>query len=282
MVSYGSCQDSMPTLKQLILNDLIQEIIILENKKENFQDWSIGNTNIQLDHEVLTHEKLTVYNSDENIGFGPGMRKLFAITKTRYALIINPDCILTKNGFEDLYKHISDCNCAVTSGSLVRPDNHIDAKNPYLNFLNSKSVMEASKEHKNFFKFSYFTGALALFDVPKLIEAGNYSDFFMYFDEIDTTLKLHRSGYEAHFIDAVVGIHLRGLTTLDGGPNKSIFTAYWASNSAIRFTRKHKPMLLPYVFFFRFLWAVKLFLSGQKMSSVSVLSALRDATFKDK
>lgn len=277
IVSYGTCIDSIPTIEKLVSSELVSEVLVIENKRGCILDWTPGRKENEAIKFVLGHKKLKVFESENNIGFGPAVQKLFLKARSQYALIINPDCIISENGLSELYEHMASCNCAVVSGCLIRPNKQIDAKNPSMNLFSTKSRMNCKRISKHFLRFTYFTGALALFDVSKLIKAGNYSSLFMYFDEIDTTKKLHKAGYEIHFIDKIVGTHSRGLTTLDNKSKKSDFTAYWSTNSSIKFTRIHNPQFLPFVYIARFLWAVILFLKGQRRAALAVWEGIKQS-----
>jgi GT2 family glycosyltransferase len=277
MVSYGSCSESIPTLRELILNQDVSKIYVLENDFLKSADWEANNYN-NADHiDVLIHKKITVIQSDINIGFGPGMRELFSLVETKYALIVNPDCSLSSGGIRYLLNHISNCNCAVVSGVLQKPNGEIDAKLPFMILPIAKTVMNSNSIYSNFLLKTYFPGALALFNVKSILSVGNYSNLFMYFDEIDTTFKLNKAGYKSHFIDNIVGFHSRGLTTLNASGSKSNFTAYWATRSSLTFTAQNLPLYFPTVLLARIFWGFFLLLSKQSQLGINIFKGIVDS-----
>ena len=153
------------------------KILIIENSKK-------------FDHKYFLKKKFPKINiicSGDNLGYGKGNNLGLKLTKTNYALILNPDIICEKNFFNNLSKIINkniDFNimgCQYSNDKTFMPAGYFDAnknfdfkKNFYGNKINSLSKVE------------WVTGCSMLINLKKFKKKNIFDkNFFLYFEEFD-------------------------------------------------------------------------------------------------
>ena len=99
------------------------KILIIENSKK-------------FDHEYFLKKKFPKINiicSGDNLGYGKGNNLGLKLTKTNYALILNPDIICEKNFFNNLSKIINKninfniMGCQYSNDKTFMPAGYFDA-----------------------------------------------------------------------------------------------------------------------------------------------------------
>jgi GT2 family glycosyltransferase len=266
IVSYGSKNDIKANLALLSNSGLINAIFVLENSKAHASDWesfSVGTVDF---HVIL---------SEENLGYGAGVRKLLDQIASSHCLILNPDCRPIEGALEILLQHQSDCNCVLVSGTLLNGLGDLDSYFPYVNLLTSQPTQVGPKKNVNsIFRMSIFPGAFFLVDIERYRNSDGYSKMFLYFDEMDTVCQLSRNNQVFHLLDIPVGIHSRASTTGDSFSKKTPFTAYWSTRNAIVVWEEYFPWYLPSILVFRLMNALRYFFIGNYRASYATLSGI--------
>jgi GT2 family glycosyltransferase len=258
-VVFGNLQEAIGNLEKLSSLDIIDEILILENSNvgdvnENFQ-LSLHN------FPDLVVDKFSLYTKKRNLGFGPGVQYLIEQAKNEILLVINPDCEPDVEVVPQVSDHISSCTCTVAFGAIQEIDSRRLSNQPrFFPFLSLFTARELPSL-LNYFSMPYFLGALFFVKRSEILEAGGYSKYFLYFDELDTTKKLHRSGKVVHFLDVQIGKHVGGTVTkisVDGFNPRMYYSAYFA----VKFYSDYYRSLLVVIILNRILKCFRLLIRG--------------------
>ncbi|MEY4433672.1 MAG: hypothetical protein RLZZ44_1806 [Bacteroidota bacterium] len=251
VVSYGSKDEIELIVQRLLMDGLDFKLIILENLNSAVSGWKDFSLKIgELDFLLIAPE--------QNIGFGPGINLILGEITTKFALFLNPDCLPSTNSVFEILHHMSSCECAITSGKLLKSPGHLDSFLPFVFLPVSKPVLIGGREYSSIFRKTHFPGAFFLVNVNELQRLGGYSNLFMYFDELDTTLRIQDKGGKVHLLDLEVGTHVRGTSSGDNLNFKSPLTAYCSTYSAIITAKSHYKIWLPLTIAARFTYSVSL------------------------
>lgn len=266
IVSYGSKDMIEKNLEFFRFSKMINSVYILENSKSHASDW-----------ETFAMKSLNIHViiSDENLGYGAGVRKLIEQTTSSHCLVLNPDCRPIGGALELLLSHQIDCDCVIVSGTLMNDLAELDSRSPYVNLLTSQPTqVAAEKKVGSSFRFKIFPGAFFLVDIERFRNTYGYSKMFLYFDEMDTVCQLGRSNHIFHVLDNQVGIHSRASTTGDSFNNKASFTAYWSTRNAMVVWKTFFPWYLPTVLISRLINALRYFCIGNFHASYATLRGI--------
>ncbi len=271
IVSYGSKNMIEKNIALLSHSNLINKIYILENSKASASDWNEFN---------FSGGNICIIISDENLGYGGGVRKLINQVTSSHCLILNPDCRPIEGALEILLSHQFNCNCVLVSGTLLNEFGELDSYFPYVNLLTSKPTQVAADNNKSsFFRVSIFPGAFFLVDVERFKTTDGYSKMFLYFDEMDTVCRLRRNSHIFHLLDFQIGIHSRASTTGDSYDNKTPFTAYWSTRNAITVWAHYYRRYLPAILFFRSMNALKYISIGNSRAAFATIKGISQGLF---
>ena len=129
--------------------------------------------------------------SKKNLGYGGGNNLALKITPTKYALILNPDTILSSNCIYELKllaKKINN-NFSIIAPIIAKKDN----KN--YGFFDAKNNHHKSAKTKDYFKVDYVKGFAMFLNLQKINKIKYFDEnFFMYLEEIDLCKRLHNIG----------------------------------------------------------------------------------------
>ena len=170
------------TPKKLINNciksiDNSVKILIIENSK-NFE------------HEKYFKKKfpkIKIVCSGSNLGYGKGNNLGLKLTKTDYALILNPDIICEKKFFNNLSKIINKkinfniMGCQYLKDKIFMPAGYFDQN---LNYEFKEKFYE--NKIKRLTKVEWVTGCSMLINLKKFKKKEIFDkNFFLYFEEFD-------------------------------------------------------------------------------------------------
>ena len=189
---------------------LSYEIIVIDNAS---QDQSI---------EFLQQQfpDVTIYASNENLGFGRANNIGAELAKGEILLLLNSDTIIIDNSIKTLYDHLTTHpNTAVCGGLLLNADgsvgfsadrqlsltNYFRAFIPFLRSIpfepNSTSVSEVD----------YIVGADMMVKKEIFFKAGKFDpDFFLYCEETELCYRIRKLNYNIQLVPSAKIIHLEG------------------------------------------------------------------------
>ncbi|OJG65406.1 glycosyl transferase, group 2 family protein [Enterococcus moraviensis] len=172
---------------------------------------------------------ISLHKSKENKGFGYGHNQVLKKIDTRYAVIFNPDVLLTKATLDEMIRRMqeNDQLAAVcpkvlnTDGStqyLVRQK--LDVFDYMLRFVPFKSVKKLFDKRLSYYECrdlpddqtSYIkmgSGCFMVIDVDKFKEIDGFDErFFMYFEDNDLCLSFGKAGYKILYTPFETVTHL--------------------------------------------------------------------------
>ena len=169
--------------------------------------------------------------SKENLGYGSANNLALSKTDTNYALIINPDVVLSDNALKNFFLTVKK----IPNFGILAP---ISKNEKYQNFnididKNLKEV-ETVKGFAMFLNMKNFQ-KIGFFD----------SNFFLYFEEIDLCKKLQLNNIKI-YIDPSIKVHHLGGASHDLKFNKSMELSrnwHWMW-STFYFNKKHYGYML--------------------------------------
>ena len=180
------------------------KILIIENSKK-------------FDHAQYFKKrfpKVKIVCSGKNLGYGKANNLGLTLSKTDYALILNPDIICEKRFFSNLSKIINNkinfsiIGCQYSKDKIFMPAGYFDEK---LNNIFKKKFY--SNDLDNLTKVEWVTGCSMLINLRKFKNKKIFDkNFFLYFEEFDLcksvvergefvytakSLKVHHLGFKS-------------------------------------------------------------------------------------
>lgn len=179
----------------------------------------------------LSHPKVTVLSSRENIGFCAAQNRIISKSQPEYILVLNPDCYLEKNYFEVVVSAARrDASIGAVAGKLYRLEEtreafatarkreRLDSTGIYFtpafrHFDRGSDELERGRFNREEWVFGV-TGAAALYR-RAMLEAvqidGEYfdADFFAYREDADLAWRMQSAGWKCLYTPHAVGYHVR-------------------------------------------------------------------------
>ncbi|WP_086313955.1 glycosyl transferase, group 2 family protein [Enterococcus sp. 7F3_DIV0205] len=170
-----------------------------------------------------------LHKSEENKGFGYGHNQVLKNVDTRYAVIFNPDVLITKEALDKMIQRIREedqlaavcpkvLNSDGTTQYLVRQK--LDVFDYMLRFVPFQSVKKVFNKRLSYFECrdlpdnqtTYITmgsGCFMLIDINKFKQIGGFDErFFMYFEDNDLCMSFGKAGYKILYTPFETVIHL--------------------------------------------------------------------------
>ncbi len=175
-------------------------IIIIENSK-NFKN---------KDYFLKKFKNLKIICSGSNLGYGVGNNLGLNKVQTKYALILNPDSICTKNFFTNLKKYLTKIKefhligCSYTKNKNSYPAGYFDiTKNK--NFENRFK----QKKLSHITKVDWIRGFSMILNLRKFRKKEIFDkNYFLYLEEIDLCKSIKKKSGNIYFIKDLKIDHL--------------------------------------------------------------------------
>lgn len=179
------------------------------------------------------YPEVKVIASNHNLGFACGNNLALRSIKSQYALLLNPDTILTTDVLQrsvDFMEANPKCGglgvCMLNVDGTKAMESRRGLPTPLTSFYKMIGLCKRFPKHKSFGR--YYLGCLP-WDKPASIEviSGAYcmlrkealdkvglldEDFFMYGEDIDLSYRLLKGGYDNWYIPATM-LHYKGEST---------------------------------------------------------------------
>lgn len=216
---------------------------------------------------------LVLIKSDKNLGFAGGnnigIEYALSQRDSDYIWVLNNDVIVEENCIFELVKYSNHHKDKGVIGSTIieyyDPTKIQYAGGASFNLLTCTSNMryagidikDLDRKHTMESKdIDYVGGCSMFFRHEVLSKIGKLSeDYFLYFEEIDYSMKLKESNYKIGWCKDSHIYHKCGSSI--GSKNiisrKSTISEYYSNLSAMRFIKKHYNLLLPIVMINRFI-----------------------------
>tara|TARA_A100000164_G_scaffold106036_1_gene93153 strand:+ start:972 stop:1874 length:903 start_codon:yes stop_codon:yes gene_type:complete len=208
------------TPKKIIINCIKSinkniKILIIENSK-------------RFNHEKYFKRKfpkIKIICSGENLGYGKGNNLGLKLTKTDYALILNPDVICAKNFFYNLSKIINEkinfyiMGCQYIKDKIFMPAGYFDQ---HINSEFKKKFLQDKIE--NLTRVEWVTGCSMLINLKKFKKKEIFDkNFFLYFEEFDLCKSVIDKGGFVYTCKKLKIHHLGFKSSLNKNLNKANF-----------------------------------------------------------
>ena len=211
--------NNLNNLTVIIVTYLTQKKILIDCLKSINEDIKIkvieNSSSFEFKEEITRDfSNVEIYCTGENLGYGKGNNYGLKLTKTDFALILNPDAICERNFFKNLNQIIetkdnfSIIGCQFINDKIFMPAG-------FFNEGKNKEFLDKFKSEKiaNFEKVEWVTGCSMLINLKKFNNKDIFDkNFFLYFEEFDlckslidkgenifTTkdLKIHHLGFQS-------------------------------------------------------------------------------------
>ena len=240
-VNYNGYKDTLELVESFRqFEDYPHEFIVVDNASPNGDGERL---------ERALGDTTRVIRSDKNLGFAGANNLGYRAAKGDYILYINNDIIIT-------------CPVLKVLVERLRSDSRIGAGSPKIKYeYHRDTIQYAGYKSANPIRASYQLVAgyqldCADFDQPKrtdaihgacvmttrkvIKEAGPMTEaYFLFYEELDWSLQLHRHGYETWYEPAATVFHKESMTIKRGSPQR----LYYLTRSRILFVRRNRKGL---------------------------------------
>lgn len=211
-------------LHSIILNlefkGVVCEIIVVDN----------NSTDESIKADILHHSKIKVLKRSKNYGFASSCNYGSKFSHSDYILFLNPDTVLQQNTLqtmmdfvqkeEDKTVKIWGCSLLDSNGKIQR---NCSRKPKPLHFLNLstglnkinpflfKSYTMKDWDHKKTRSVHQVMGSFFLIEREHFQSLNGFDEqFFMYYEELDLSLRSSKLGYKSKYISDVSISHYAG------------------------------------------------------------------------
>lgn len=196
---------------------------------------------------------ITIHKSEENKGFGYGHNQILKIVDTQYAVIFNPDVLLTKEALDKMLQRIQEEPLAAVCPKVLNSDGttqylvrqKLDVFDYMLRFVPFQSVKKLFDKRLRYYECrdlpddqtSYIkmgSGCFMVINIDKFKQIGGFDErFFMYFEDNDLCLSFGKVGYKILYtpFETVTHLYEKG-----AHKNKKLFKIFM--QSMIKFFNK--------------------------------------------
>ena len=183
--------------------------------------------------------KVKVINSKENLGFAGANNLGIRESTGDYIMLLNNDTEIENGVLERLIEVLQDDKIGAVSPVLryfeapekiqfagFTPINKLTGRNQLISELPEASLVDSP----------YFHGAAVLMPRQVINECGLMpEDYFLYYEEIDWSVKIKEAGYDIKVCTEVSVLHKESITTGKNSPLK----VYYQNRNRVAFMNKH-------------------------------------------
>jgi len=220
IVNYKTDELILDLLKGL-KNDNSIEIIVVDNSPKN-----------TLKKNLPVRDDLKYYFTGKNLGFSGGNNYGISRAKGEWLFLLNSDTKTTTEDILELLKKTEKSGYLVSAPKLVQPDKQIQDNVGYFDnyFQNLINAIFARPRKLNCsgvkkpLAADYLTGAAMLVHRSVFDRAGFLDDkhYFMYFEDIDFSQRLHKSGFKVLYLPDIKIVHYGGASSDQDSRQKNI------------------------------------------------------------
>ncbi|WP_164111732.1 MULTISPECIES: glycosyltransferase family 2 protein [Sphingobacterium] len=305
LLNYNGIDDTIECVKSLQgLSNKDFRIIIVDNKSTTHTIDELASklgTNIQFVSmlelsNMKANNRVVLIESDRNGGFayGNNLGIRFSIQQSdcEYVWLLNNDTIVDENILNELIdsyetKKAEGIKVGIIGSKLIHyyDRNSIQSIgwrfNKYFGFpkqiganipANSLDTLKYKGSD-----FSYVAGASMFVSKSYIQDVGGLNDkYFLYFEEIDWTLRGNQLGYKLEFCPRALVYHKEGASTKDNITSSlaSPFSDYHFTRSKILFCKKFYPLYLPLYYLSFILVILNRIRRGQFKNITSISKAM--------
>ena len=173
-----SCLDS-------INNDI--KVLVIENSN-----------NLSFKEKIeKKYKNVSCHLSSKNLGYAKGNNLGLSMIKSKFALILNPDALLSKNAIENFFYSASKLDQFAIIAPAIQDE--------------KKIKRNELKKFKNLIEVENVKGFAMFLNLDQFKEIGYFDDnFFIYFEEIDLCRRLRKLGKKIYLDSSIFIEHIGG------------------------------------------------------------------------
>ncbi|OQY02810.1 MAG: hypothetical protein B6I20_06410 [Bacteroidetes bacterium 4572_117] len=210
--------------------DIITEIYVVDNNS--------------VDDSVEMVEKsfpeVKIISNKDNKGFATACNQALSVSKSKYALLLNPDTVVAENSFSACISFMEEHPEAGALGVKMingkgkfLPESKRSLPTPLISFYKIFGLSALFPKSKKFGKYQLkyldenkiaevevLSGAYMFLRMSVLRKVGLLDEqFFMYGEDIDLSYRIIKSGYKNYYFPETTIIHYKGESTKKGSLN---------------------------------------------------------------
>lgn len=225
----------------------------------------VDNNSVDGSVEMLKNSfpKIKLIANNDNKGFATACNQALAVTKSKYALLLNPDTVVAENSFNSCIQFMESHPDAGALGVKMingkgrfLPESKRSLPTPWISFYKIFGLSTLFPKSKTFGKYQLkyideneiaevevLSGAYMFIRMETLQKTGFLDEqFFMYGEDIDLSYRIVKCGYKNYYFPKTTIIHYKGESTKKGSLNyirifyqaMSIFAKKHFSNKNLR------------------------------------------------
>lgn len=213
------------------IGDVLGRIIVVDN----------GSIDRSLEHLPADCRVVTI-EAGENLGFARACNRGAALTSARFILFLNPDTRLCPNTLVEV-RNFMDSSEGASVGicgiRLIQDDGAIQRHTT--DFPNPRNIYRVDSfrtpfDHRISRKVSHVIGAFYFIRQNVFFELSGFDEqFFVYFEDLDLSLRVSRAGWDVYYLASVEAYH-KGGGTSDQIKARRLF---YSQSSRLHYSRKH-------------------------------------------
>jgi GT2 family glycosyltransferase len=206
------------------------------------------------------YPEIQFFQSKGNIGFGRANNLAIDQSKGKYLFLLNSDTLLISDAAQTFFHYMEDASnlsVACCGGALI----HQDGK-AQVSYGNFPTIFEAFSSlgplllYPTFFKrhvssgvfnyspevrsVDYICGADMFIRKSVLDQIGTFDpEFFLYFEEVDLSLRMQIAGFKSVLLPQVKIIHLEGGSQADSSHHNPVKALEFAKSRQLYFKKHH-------------------------------------------
>lgn len=182
--------------------------------------------------------RVRVIRNDKNRGFGAANNEALQQVHTPYALLLNPDCLVSREAITSLVAAASDYpNAAIIAPHLIRRDGstEVSYRWPHTEWVSRGPEAESPC------CVGFVCGAVMLLNMEVMREIGFFDEnFFLYYEDEDLCQRVFNAKKEIILVPDIAITHLSRGSVKGRNPLKSEFIrGYHHAQSKLIFEHKH-------------------------------------------
>lgn len=255
MVSYHTGPVLFKSIASVLAQSQVAQLVVVDNGNPA----AVVGT---LQAQAVADERLLLISGHGNIGFAAACNLGVEKVTAKLLLLLNPDCIVTDDGFTALLQVASSKRGKLLlSPCLLNPDQteqqggRRELLTPWIAFVEGLKLYRLFPKHPYFKRFNHNHQRLPakVTEVPvtsgacMLLKTADYrsmggmdEDYFLHVEDVDFCLRFRTSGGKIYFCPNVTFVHAAGSS------DKSRIFVEWHKTSGLkRYFKKHFRGMYP-------------------------------------
>ncbi len=202
IVTHNSAGIIQPALSCVSTHADITECIVVDNASTD-STWDIIRSQFP---------RVTIICNSKNVGFGVACNQALEKVNTEFALFLNPDASIDKDGIDSLLAAFSSHPEAAIAAPLL-PDNSVDKSTAPVRspVIHDTSLPVITPLADKVFSASFISGALALWRMEHMRQVGFFDPaFFLFYEDDDISIRTRKAGYKMLLVGGIRANHVPG------------------------------------------------------------------------